>query len=259
MDTISSDDISEISKSLIEQLRVERIKSGRRNPTYKLVTEPTTPAAQASPKSLEELAAAAHSPCAPAQGSKSSSRDEQVLHTFSPIIQADIKPIANMDKPADARIPRPSFEQNLCKDQSIEAMTAFLRKKTSFNSIHSFEELCSGLELLGVSRREAIRPTVGLLCSQLIGAGIWTMRLKDRVEEALTSEEKQKIVAKMNELAKKEEPVEQEREEDAEQKGDEVVKQKEDADVKRKQREKANAAAAAYAAQDRDDSCSDSD
>ncbi|KEQ62436.1 uncharacterized protein M437DRAFT_66304 [Aureobasidium melanogenum CBS 110374] len=57
LDTIISDDVSQASKMLIENFRMERIKSGRRNTTFKLVVEPVTPA-----KSWGQLAAAAHRP-----------------------------------------------------------------------------------------------------------------------------------------------------------------------------------------------------
>lgn len=184
------------------------------------------------------------------QVSKPTSSDGVSLNTFSPIVQVDIKPVATFDTPADARIPTPSLDKDSWENTSIETMTAFLRRKTSFHFVHGFEELCSGLEVLDMPRKEAIQPTVGLLCRQFVKAAVVAMTLTAILDDVLTSEEKQEILTKTNGLARKEERVNQ--------KKDEAGEQKEE-DVEQTKRKEAEEAAAAYAAQDRDDSCSDSD
>ncbi|KAG9750093.1 hypothetical protein KCU73_g6667, partial [Aureobasidium melanogenum] len=235
--------------------------------------------AQTTPKSWGQLAAAAHRPRVSTQGPKSKSRDGQTSNTFSPIVQVDIKPVANFDTPTDARKPNSLLNIDPWKIASIEIMADCLRDfETSEGFTPSIKKLCCWIEVLDVSRQETIRPAVGRFCSHLVGASVEVNDLLDHVRDIGTDQEKEKVLAMLESLTKdkQEEQVMQKKEEidehggdeDAEQKGDGDAEQKkseaadkkeEEEYVEERKRQEAEAAAAAYAAQDRDDSCSDSD
>lgn len=130
-------------------------------------------------------------------------------------------------------------------------MTAFLRSSTSFLTL--IEQMCCWFEVINVSRNEPLRPSVGRLCSEVGAAWRTTIAMMSVIRNTATEQEMNLWLTKLHHESKKSQAAEIQPDED------ENVEQEEDEDVKHKKREDFEAAAAAYAIQDRDDSCSDSD
>ncbi|KAG9695524.1 hypothetical protein KCU95_g8484, partial [Aureobasidium melanogenum] len=244
----------------------------------------STSAVRTAPKSWGQLAAAAHRLHVSAKGCKSSLRDGQGSSTFSPIVQVDIKPVAGTQKATGPRNPKSSSTMMSFGDSSIEWMISFLRRYP-MEFVRPIERLCRWTEVLDASGNEAIRPFVGRLCSEMGQAGFTALQVLNHLNATGTIQQKADFAARMKEFEKQQKRQQTKKEEmefpkqkekangehegnsngaqkgdkNVEQKKEEAGKQKEEEDAEQRRRKEAEAAAVAYAAQDRYDSCSDSD
>ncbi|KAG9569767.1 hypothetical protein KCU71_g1797, partial [Aureobasidium melanogenum] len=176
----------------------------------------------------------------------------KAANAFSTITQIDIKPTADTEQLIDARATAFRLSQNPWEEESIESKFNFLRG-TSETIARPIEALFRFIEVLDVSRNDTIRPTVDRVCSDLRQAGFTIIELLAKLDSLATNQEKESIMTGLDGSAvhEKEQQVMQKKQEDAEQVGEE--------DAEQRKRKEAETAAAAYAAQDRNDSCSDSD
>ncbi|KAG9529409.1 hypothetical protein KCU93_g3467, partial [Aureobasidium melanogenum] len=203
------------------------------------------------------------------------SKTPEASSTLSAIVQIDTKPVNGSERPADPRGPNSRFVLDPFENEPIESMTGFLRGAlVKLNN--PILKLSYWITVVGVSKKEAVRLTVGRLCSEIRKAGLTATEIMKRIDTAATSQEKEIVSAKMDGYAELKRKLEAKQEEmDAgeqkgdenveqkgdgdEQKGDNGTEQKEDEGPKQRKHKEAEAAAAKYAAQDRYDSCSDSD
>ncbi|KAH0175490.1 hypothetical protein KCU67_g204, partial [Aureobasidium melanogenum] len=203
------------------------------------------------------------------------SKTPEASSTLSAIVHIETKPVNGSKRPTDPRGPNSRFVLDPFENKPIESMAGFLRGAlVRLND--PILKLSYWITVVGVSKAEAVRPTVGRLCSEICKAGFTAIEILERIDTAATSQEKKIVSAKMDGYAELERKLKAKQQEmdaaeqkgdenveqkgdGAEQKGDNGTEQKEDEGPKQRKRKEAEAAAAKYAAQDRYDSCSDSD
>lgn len=186
--------------------------------------------------------------------------DGKASNTFSPIARIDIKPVTGTHELNDTRDCRSSLIVDSWKNDPIESVADLLRR-LSVELTDGIEELCLWTKVLDCSHKEAMRPAVDRFLLRVLKAGIPMVELLDHIHDTATNQQENEVLAWLMQGIKDRElgQVKKNKDEVAEQKEDEVSEQKKDKDVEQRKREEAEAAAAAYAAQDRYDSCSDSD
>ncbi|KAH0360223.1 hypothetical protein KCU65_g9528, partial [Aureobasidium melanogenum] len=202
------------------------------------------------------------------QVSEPTSNDAGPSNTFSPIIQVDIKPSPDTAKVPDTHDPKSCPAADSWENRPMESAVRNLRDLSAFLTT-PIEELCCWTEVLDKSRNKSVRPIIDHLFARHMALGHIALEALKSISDSATEQEKEMVLAMMKGFTKpkRDERVEQQKEEAGEQKKDEDLKQEEDGgtqrkgdgDIKQRKRKEVEAAAAAYAARDRDDSCSDSD
>ena len=229
--------------------------------------------------------------CGHLQDSVSSASRLQTSNTFSDISQIDIKPVIKTAGPTASSILESTLIAAAMDKGSLESTVKLFRAATQ-TTIVCTRMLYCWIEVLYATNNQVCRPTVRHLITAFDKLWKIVRSLEMRNGTGTTAEEKEAFLEKWNEHLKREhdEDIEQreheaeqreregfqqrEREkakqeelekakervrEESEQKEREAAKQREREKVKEKEREKAQALATQYAAQDRYDSCSDSD
>ena len=102
--------------------------------------------------------------------------DGKASNTFSAIVQIDTKPINGSGRLPDPLAPNSSPITNSFENSSIESMTMFLgRALVRLNN--PILRLGYWIEVSDVSKKEAMRPTVGRLCSEIRKAGFTAIEM----------------------------------------------------------------------------------
>jgi hypothetical protein len=216
----------------------------------------------------------------------------QPSNAMSAISQIDIEPVTKTEALVDDLTEDSAPSADTTDQRAIESLTKFTRKY-SIHPVTSIRTLCCWIAVLGLSHDVALQPRIhGFL--KLVKLGKTALDITRVIRDDTTDEEKNSSTTKWQERLQQElkahakqngfksvgkkgeeeeakqsegEDVKQKQDEDHKQEQgktnkrerDEDVKQREDEDAKQKEREEAQAIAAGYTAQDRYDSCSDSD
>jgi hypothetical protein len=231
--------------------------------------------------------------CGYFQDSVPSTSSLQPSNAMSAISQIDIKPVTKTEALVDDLTGDPASRADTMDKRAIEAMKKFTREH-SIDPVTSIRTLCCWIVMLGFSHDEALRSRKHEFLSEIVKLGTTALDITRIIRDGATDKEKDAFTTKWQERLQKElkahakhngfktagekgeeeeakqsegGDVKQEQDEDhkqqqdknTKQEHDEDVKQREDEDAKQRKREEAEAIAAEYAAQDRYDSCSDSD
>lgn len=210
--------------------------------------------------------------------------------TMSAISHIDIEPAIDNTTHIENLSLESSSRAVAMDNESIESTVKFFHQ-SSFTTIFSIQLLECWIEVLGLSSNETLRPAVGKVCSELLDVGatardllkslrsnateaeikaVFTMWIEHRKKEHdkeveqkgnIDAEEKEdeNVEDRENGDSKQKDEVQDGDNKQEQNKEDEATKQKEHEDTKQREREEVQAMATEYAAQDRYDSCSDSD
>lgn len=226
------------------------------------------------------------------QDSISSASSLHASNKFSAISRIDIKPVIRTAGQIASSTLESALTAAVMDKGSLKSMVKLFRSATD-TTILSIRMLYCWIEVLYAAHDQLCRPTVRHLSAAFDKLWKIVRTLEMRYGTGTTAEDKQAFFDKWDEHLKRErdedieqrearedeqedhedvkeeaskdnkreqdENSKQQAEEDAKQKEYEEVEQREREEIKQREREEAKAIATAYAAQDRYDSCSDSD
>lgn len=201
------------------------------------------------------------------QDSVSSASSLHASHKFSAISQIDIEPVIRTATPTAFSVFESTLIAATTDNGSLESTIKLFRAATGA-TIFCIRVLYCWIEVFYATNDHVCRPTVRHLVAAFGNLSKIVRSLEVRSAAGTTAEDKKAFRNKLGQYLKRErdEDIEQREHEaerrkarEAEQKEHEEAEQRVREEVKQREREEAETIAAAYAAQDRYDSCSDSD